>query len=179
MSDHKIVGGCSTLLAKSNKKVHFSRPRSCLYQKKMLYLCSDFKSSLSSGPPSGERKNTLLQLWTKTRILVFRHAPSLNKFRVGSPPLRSVDYWEFSLRIYGRILRGICATAGVFSSSLTALGLNVPIGRFYASINAPYAHLIHKISFYWTKKHPNACICAIFVVILQPQKCVNAFEQHT
>ena len=22
---------------------------------------------------------------------------------------------------------------------------------FYASINAPYAHLIHKISFYWTK----------------------------
>ena len=32
------------------------------YSKKMLYLCSDFKSSLSSGPPSGERKNTLLQL---------------------------------------------------------------------------------------------------------------------
>ena len=59
-----------------------------------------------------------------------------------------------SLRIYGRILRGICATAGVFSSSLTALVLNVPIGRFYASINAPYAHLIHKISFYWTKKTP-------------------------
>ena len=71
-----------------------------------------------------------------------------------------------SLRIYSRILRGICATAGVFSSSLTALGLNGPIGRFYASINAPYAHLIHKISFYWTKKHPNVCICAIFVVIL-------------
>ena len=30
-------------------------------------------------------------------FVVFRHAPSLNKFRVGS------------LRIYGRILRGICA----------------------------------------------------------------------
>ena len=26
MSDHEIVGGCSTLLAKSNKKMHFSRP---------------------------------------------------------------------------------------------------------------------------------------------------------
>ena len=73
------------------------------------------------------------------------------------------------LRTYSRILRGICATAGVFSSSLSALGLNVPIGRFYASINAPYAHLIHKISFYWTKKYPNACICAIFVVNLQPE----------
>ena len=86
--------------------------------------------------------------------------------------------------IKGAVVRPITndqspATAGVFSSSLTALGLNVPIGRFYASINAPCAHLIHKISFYWTKKHPNACICAIFVVILQPQKCVNAFEQHT
>ena len=72
------------------------------------------------------------------------------------------------LRTYCRILRGIYATAGVFSSSLTTLGLNVPIGRFYASISAPYAHLIHKISFYWTKIHPNACICAIFVVILYP-----------
>ena len=101
------------------------------------------------------------------KFVVLRHAPSLNKFRVGSPPLRSVDYWEFSLRTYSRILRGICATAGVFSSSLTALGLNVPIGRFYASINAPYSHLIHKISFYWTKKYPNVCICAKFVVPLQ------------
>ena len=54
----------------------------------------------------------------------------------------------------------------IFLSCLTALGLNVPIGRFYASINAPYAHLIHKISFYRTKKHPNVCICAIFVVPL-------------
>ena len=45
----------------------------------------------------------------------------------------------------------ICKRSGVFSSSLTALVLNVPIGRFYASINAPYAHVIHKISFYWTK----------------------------
>lgn len=89
------------------------------------------------------------------KFVVLRHAPSLNKFRVGS------------LRTYSRILRGICATAGVFSSSLTALGLNVPIGRFYASINAPYAHLIHKISFYWTKKYPNVCICAKFVVPLQ------------
>jgi len=26
LSDHEIVGGCSTLLAKSNKKMHFSRP---------------------------------------------------------------------------------------------------------------------------------------------------------
>ena len=92
---------------------------------------------------------------TCQNFIVLRHAPSLNKFRVGS------------LRTYSRILRGICATAGVFSSSLTALGLNVPIGRFYASINAPYAHLIHKISFYWTKKHPNVCVCAKFVVPLQ------------
>ena len=55
MSDHKIVGGCSTLLAKSNKKCIF-RDQGLVYIKKMLYLCSDFKSSLSSGPPSGERK---------------------------------------------------------------------------------------------------------------------------
>ena len=34
MIDPKIVGGCSTLLAKSNKKMHFSRPRSCVYQNK-------------------------------------------------------------------------------------------------------------------------------------------------
>ncbi len=27
LSNHKIVGGCSTLLAKSNKKMHFSRLR--------------------------------------------------------------------------------------------------------------------------------------------------------
>ena len=151
MSDHKIVGGCSTLLAKSNKKMHFSRPdyipcsrnriKKCIFRdqglvyiKKMLYLCSDFKSSLSSGPPSGERKNTLLQLWTRTRILVFRHAPSLNKFRVGSPPLRSVDYWEFSLRTYCRILRGICATAGVFSQKRVN-----PL--FYAPRCLPYASI--------------------------------------
>ena len=38
MSDHKIVGGCSTLLAKSNKKMHFSRPRSCVYQKNVVPL---------------------------------------------------------------------------------------------------------------------------------------------
>ena len=34
-----------------------------------------------------------------------RHAPSLRtlrKLRVGSPPLCSVDYWEFSLRKYVR-----------------------------------------------------------------------------
>ena len=59
MSDHKIVGGCSTLLAKSNKKMHFSRPdyipcsrnriKKCIFRdqclayiKKMLYLCGDF-----------------------------------------------------------------------------------------------------------------------------------------
>ena len=40
---------------------------------------------------------------------------------------------------------------GHFSSSLTAFVLNVPIDHFNASINAPYAHLIHKIPFYWTK----------------------------
>ena len=34
LSDHKIVGGCSTSVAKSNKKMHFSRPRSCVYQNK-------------------------------------------------------------------------------------------------------------------------------------------------
>lgn len=39
---------------------------------------------------------------------------------------------------------------------------------FYASITAPYAHLIHKISFYLAKNAPNACICEIFVVPLQP-----------
>jgi len=38
MSDHKIVGGCSTLLAKLNKKMHFSRPRSCVYQKNVVPL---------------------------------------------------------------------------------------------------------------------------------------------
>jgi len=38
MSDHKIMGGCSTLLAKSNKKMHFSRPRSCVYQKNVVPL---------------------------------------------------------------------------------------------------------------------------------------------
>ena len=59
LSDHKIVGGCSTSVAKSNKKMHFSRPdyipcsrnriKKCnfrdqglVYIKKMLYLCSDF-----------------------------------------------------------------------------------------------------------------------------------------
>ena len=34
LSDHEIVGGCSTSVAKSNKKIHFSRPRSCVYQNK-------------------------------------------------------------------------------------------------------------------------------------------------
>ena len=43
-------------------------------------------------------------------------------------------------------------TFGCFSSNkIKFYGLHVPIGRFYASINAPHAHLIHKISFYWTK----------------------------
>ena len=69
-------------------------------------------------------------------------------------------------RTYCRILRGICATAGVFLSRLTAPGLPFPILRFHASISAPYAHVIHTISFYWTKKHPNACIYQFFVVLL-------------
>ena len=64
MSDHKIVGGCSTLLAKSNKKMHFSRPdyipcsrnriKKCIFRdqclvyiKKMLDLCS--RKSLEKG----------------------------------------------------------------------------------------------------------------------------------
>ena len=38
MSDHEIVGGCSTSVAKSNKKMHFSRPRSCVYQKNVVPL---------------------------------------------------------------------------------------------------------------------------------------------
>lgn len=54
------------------------------------------------------------------------------------------------LRKYCRVLPDI-RKGGCFSSSLKAFVLNVPIGRFYASINAPYAHLIHKISFYLAK----------------------------
>ena len=38
LSDHEIVGGCSTLLAKSNKKMHFSRPRSFVYQNKPVCI---------------------------------------------------------------------------------------------------------------------------------------------
>ena len=37
---------------------------------------------------------------------------------------------------------------------------------FYASINALYAHLIHKIRFIRQKKSPNACIYAKIVVPL-------------
>ena len=39
LSDHEIVGGCSTLLAKSNKKCNF-RDQGLVYIKKKQYLCS-------------------------------------------------------------------------------------------------------------------------------------------
>ena len=76
MSDHKIVGGCSTLLAKSNKKCIF-RDQGLVYIKKMLYLCSDFKSSLSSGPPSGERKKYLITIMNKDKNPSFLYGVSV------------------------------------------------------------------------------------------------------
>ena len=76
MSDHKIVGGCSTLLAKSNKKCTF-RDQGLVYIKKMLYLCSDFKSSLSSGPPSGERKKYLITIMNKDKNPSFLYGVSV------------------------------------------------------------------------------------------------------
>ena len=53
-------------------------------------------------------------------------------------------------RSYVRVLRKIFK-GRVFPPSLTASALNAHIGHFYASINAPYAHLIHKIAFYKAK----------------------------
>ena len=66
-------------------------------------------------------------------------------------------------------LAGHMCNGGCFFVQPNGSRIKCAYRSFYASINAPYAHLIHKISFYWTKKHPNACICEIFVVILQRQ----------
>ena len=65
------------------------------------------------------------------------------------PSTSSPHEWG-SLRKYSRVLRKIFK-GECFSPSLTASELNAHIGHFYASINAPYAHLIHKIAFYKAK----------------------------
>ena len=71
------------------------------------------------------------------------------------------------LRTYSRVLPDICKGGSFFAKSKD-FRIKCAYKSFYANINAPYAHLIHKISFYLAKNAPNACICEIFVVPLQP-----------
>ena len=65
MSDHEIVGGCSTLLAKSNKKMHFSRPnyipcsrnrtKKCIFRDQgLVYIKKMFYHSFMEARPNDE-----------------------------------------------------------------------------------------------------------------------------
>ena len=136
MSDHKIVGSCSTLLAKSNKKYIF-RDHGLVHIKKMLYLCSDFKSSLSSGSLSDERKKIPYYKLENIRQFLTRISPKISmnpdpgteySVSLGITPLDMIPYGLGNLcylmpMYYGAApLKGIMQQGAGFMDILPWLG---------------------------------------------------------